>query len=333
MTTTTGSVVCVCRPAFCDYDDYDRDCRLCLPACILWLWRLRPGLSSVFAGRRSVTMTTTTGTVVCVWRRAFCDYDDYDRDCHLCLPAGVLWLWRLRPGLSSVFAGVLCAFCDYDDYDRDCRLCLPACVLWLWRLRPGLSSVFAGRRSVIMTTTTGTVVCVWRRAFCDYDDYDRDCRLCLPACILWLTTTTGTVVFVCRRAFSDYDDYDWDCRLCLPAGVLWLRRLQLGLVTAVRRRQVFAKQALCLPACILWLTTTTGTVVCVCRQVFCNYDDYNWDWSLQYVGVKCLPNKLKAIIVKSPRVYHIGEWYSLLLYILRLLLYLHVGSSSCHAVQ
>jgi len=26
--------------------------------------------------------------------------------------------------------------------------------------------------------------------------------------------------------------------------------------------------------------------------VFCDYDDYNWDWSLQYVGVKCLPNKL-----------------------------------------
>jgi len=76
---------------------------------------------------------------------------------------------------------------------------------------------------VSMTTTTGTVVCVWRPAFCDYDDYDRDCRLCLPAfCVrsVTMTTTTGTVVCVCRPAFCDYDDYDRDCRLCLPAGVL-----------------------------------------------------------------------------------------------------------------
>ena len=49
--------------------------------------------------------------------------------------------------------------------------------------------------------------------------------------------------------------------------------------------------------------------VCICWQAFCQFDDYNWDWSLQFVGAKCMPNKLKAIIVKSPRVFHIGEWY------------------------
>jgi len=57
--------------------------------------------------------------------------------------------------------------------------------------------------------------------------------------------------------------------------------------------------------------TSTKDDVCVCVtvvQAFCQFDDYNWDWSLQFVGVKCMPNKLKAMIVKSPRVYHIGEW-------------------------
>ena len=142
-------VVCVCRPAFCD-------------------WRLRPGLSSVSAGRCSATMTTSTGIVVCVWRPAFCEYDDYDWYCRLCLAAGVLWLWRLRPGLSSV---------------------LPAGVLWVWRLRPRLSSVFAIRRSVSMTTTTGTVVCLAGRRS------------------VTMTTTTVTIVCVCWPAFCDYVEF------------------------------------------------------------------------------------------------------------------------------
>lgn len=45
-----------------------------------------------------------------------------------------------------------------------------------------------------------------------------------------------------------------------------------------------------------------------CRQHFCSYDDYNWDWSLQHVSQQCLQNKLHAMIVKGPRVFHIGEW-------------------------
>ncbi|KAK4470237.1 hypothetical protein MN116_005811 [Schistosoma mekongi] len=45
-----------------------------------------------------------------------------------------------------------------------------------------------------------------------------------------------------------------------------------------------------------------------CLGQFCDYDDYNWDWSLQYVGQKCFPNKLKALTLpQSTRVFHLGE--------------------------
>lgn len=43
--------------------------------------------------------------------------------------------------------------------------------------------------------------------------------------------------------------------------------------------------------------------------MFCRYDDYNWDWSLGFIGSSCIPSKLKAVVVKSPRVFHLGEWY------------------------
>lgn len=53
-----------------------------------------------------------------------------------------------------------------------------------------------------------------------------------------------------------------------------------------------------------------------CANHFCTYDDYNWDWSLQHVSQQCLRNKLHAMVVKGPRVFHIGEWfvYSYLLF-------------------
>src|SRR5262245_17861118 len=28
-----------------------------------------------------------------------------------------------------------------------------------------------------------------------------------------------------------------------------------------------------------------------CSQMFCTYDDYNWDWSLMQLSMKCLPKK------------------------------------------
>ncbi|XP_014248655.1 alpha-1,6-mannosyl-glycoprotein 2-beta-N-acetylglucosaminyltransferase isoform X2 [Cimex lectularius] len=44
-----------------------------------------------------------------------------------------------------------------------------------------------------------------------------------------------------------------------------------------------------------------------CAQHFCSYDDYNWDWSLQQVSLQCLRVKLTAMVMRGPRVFHIGE--------------------------
>lgn len=53
---------------------------------------------------------------------------------------------------------------------------------------------------------------------------------------------------------------------------------------------------------------TTWRYIVNCAEHFCSYDDYNWDWSLQHVSQQCLENKLYAMVVKGPRVFHIGEW-------------------------
>ncbi|CAK5074057.1 unnamed protein product [Meloidogyne enterolobii] len=44
-----------------------------------------------------------------------------------------------------------------------------------------------------------------------------------------------------------------------------------------------------------------------CSNFFCNYDDYNWDWTLMQLSVKCLPSKLRVIYAEAPRVIHIGD--------------------------
>ncbi|KAK7864801.1 hypothetical protein R5R35_012289 [Gryllus longicercus] len=44
-----------------------------------------------------------------------------------------------------------------------------------------------------------------------------------------------------------------------------------------------------------------------CADFFCTYDDYNWDWSLQHISQGCLAHRLHAIVMKGPRVFHIGE--------------------------
>lgn len=45
-----------------------------------------------------------------------------------------------------------------------------------------------------------------------------------------------------------------------------------------------------------------------CREYFCNYDDYNWDWTLMYIAKQCLKAELTVLVVKAPRVFHMGEW-------------------------
>ncbi|KJH42611.1 N-acetylglucosaminyltransferase II [Dictyocaulus viviparus] len=68
-----------------------------------------------------------------------------------------------------------------------------------------------------------------------------------------------------------------------------------------------------------------------CSELFCKYDDYNWDWSLMQVSsfskifvlllflrkrsheviyqvaMHCLPKRFRVIFTKSPRVIHIGD--------------------------
>lgn len=59
-----------------------------------------------------------------------------------------------------------------------------------------------------------------------------------------------------------------------------------------------------------------------CADKFCSVDDYNWDWSLLHVAQQCFPSLfgnptdekgkskfvLGALVLKAPRVFHIGEW-------------------------
>jgi len=55
------------------------------------------------------------------------------------------------------------------------------------------------------------------------------------------------------------------------------------------------------------LTRSTWTKILQCQNHFCQYDDYNWDWSLLYVSLNCLREKLQVMVVKGPRIFHIGE--------------------------
>jgi len=54
-------------------------------------------------------------------------------------------------------------------------------------------------------------------------------------------------------------------------------------------------------------TRTEWIKMVACSSSFCKYDDYNWDWSLQHVSLNCMQDKLQVMMVKGPRVFHIGE--------------------------
>lgn len=44
-----------------------------------------------------------------------------------------------------------------------------------------------------------------------------------------------------------------------------------------------------------------------CSNMFCRFDDYNWDWSLYRLSMICLSAPIHVMVVKSTRVFHIGE--------------------------
>lgn len=43
-----------------------------------------------------------------------------------------------------------------------------------------------------------------------------------------------------------------------------------------------------------------------CNEAFCSFDDYNWDWTLQHLGERCLGFRLKALALDTPRAFHLG---------------------------
>ena len=57
-----------------------------------------------------------------------------------------------------------------------------------------------------------------------------------------------------------------------------------------------------------WSLNTGWTVFVSSFQEFCNFDDYNWDWTLQHVSSKCIPNQVRVLKMKATRVFHMGEW-------------------------
>ena len=55
------------------------------------------------------------------------------------------------------------------------------------------------------------------------------------------------------------------------------------------------------------LTRVEWEKILSCSEEFCQFDDYNWDWSLQHVSDHCLSEPLTVLVIKQPRVFHIGE--------------------------
>jgi len=45
-----------------------------------------------------------------------------------------------------------------------------------------------------------------------------------------------------------------------------------------------------------------------CSNYFCEYDDYNWDWSLNALAKVCLERQMKVLVLRAPRILHIGTW-------------------------
>ncbi|XP_056642067.1 alpha-1,6-mannosyl-glycoprotein 2-beta-N-acetylglucosaminyltransferase-like [Diorhabda sublineata] len=57
----------------------------------------------------------------------------------------------------------------------------------------------------------------------------------------------------------------------------------------------------------LVLNKSTWMDIVKCTDYFCTYDDYNWDWSLQYISKTCLKEKLYVMVPFAPRIFHTGE--------------------------
>ena len=45
-----------------------------------------------------------------------------------------------------------------------------------------------------------------------------------------------------------------------------------------------------------------------CRDLFCHFDDYNWDWTMTNMAQTCFRKRLKMLSVRFSRVLHVGSW-------------------------
>lgn len=50
------------------------------------------------------------------------------------------------------------------------------------------------------------------------------------------------------------------------------------------------------------------TKIARCAKLFCTYDDYNYDWSLQKVAEQCVPHRFVVLVMRGARVFHVGKW-------------------------
>lgn len=55
------------------------------------------------------------------------------------------------------------------------------------------------------------------------------------------------------------------------------------------------------------LTQSTYDILKEISDFICEYDDYNWDWSLQAILTQKFPEKIYTMQFKSSRVYHLGD--------------------------
>lgn len=58
----------------------------------------------------------------------------------------------------------------------------------------------------------------------------------------------------------------------------------------------------------LAFNATTWSTIVSCADRFCKYDDYNWDWTLNYIFQECVKPETKTLIMSGNRAFHIGKW-------------------------
>ena len=54
-------------------------------------------------------------------------------------------------------------------------------------------------------------------------------------------------------------------------------------------------------------TRSVWNTLFTCKEAFCTFDDYNYDWSLFHVSKTCLPQTLSALYPTVPRLFHVGK--------------------------